>query len=78
MSEGTIDYVTDLLRRSAVPHAKDAAAAFMILIVEGTVQHAVWDGGDPAELDRQTVYRVGLFLDGTKGGVKLKPNIVDQ
>lgn len=67
MSEGTIGYVTGLLERSGVPRAGDAAAAFMILIVEGTVQHAVWDGGDPAELDRQTAYRVRLFLDGARG-----------
>jgi AcrR family transcriptional regulator len=72
MSEGTIDYVTDLLRRSGVLRSEDAAAAFMILIVEGTVQHAVWDGGDTAELNRQTAYRVRLFLDGAKPGGRLK------
>jgi len=66
MAEGTIGYVTDLLARHKVPRAGDAAAAFMILIVEGTVQHAVWDGGDPGELDRQTAYRVRLFLDGAR------------
>jgi TetR/AcrR family transcriptional regulator, mexJK operon transcriptional repressor len=68
MSEGTIGYVADLLSRHRVPRAEDAAAAFMILIVEGTVQHAVWDGGDAAELDRQTAYRVRLFLEGAKAG----------
>ncbi len=69
MSAGTIGYVTDLLRRTLrggapVPDAEDAAAAFMILVVEGTVQIAIWDAPDDAEFERQIAYRVGLFLRG--------------
>ena len=73
MGAGTIDYVTDLLQRrlnggAPVPDAEDAAAAFMILVVEGTVQLAVWDSPDEAEFERQLAYRVGLFLKGAKAG----------
>jgi AcrR family transcriptional regulator len=69
MGAGTIGYVTDLLERrlrigAPVPDAEDAAAAFMILVVEGTVQLAVWDTPDEAEFERQLEYRVRLFLRG--------------
>lgn len=69
MGVATIGYVTDLLRRrlrsgEPVPDAEDAAAAFMILIVEGTIQLVVWDSPDEAEFERQLVYRVRLFLRG--------------
>ncbi len=69
MGAATIGYVTDLLNRrlrggAAVPDAEDAAAAFMILVVEGTVQLAVWDTPDDAEFERTLAYRVRLFLRG--------------
>ena len=73
MRAGTIGYITDLLRRrlrngAAVPDAADAAAAFMILIVEGSVQLAVWDNPDEAEFERQIAYRTRLFLQGAEAG----------
>ena len=69
MSAGSIGYITDLLTRrlrggAPVPDAEDAAAAFMILVVEGTVQLAVWDTPDDAEFERTLAYRVKLFLKG--------------
>ena len=71
MGAATIGYVTDLLRRrlrggAEVPDVDDAAAAFMILIVEGTIQSVVWEGPDDAEFERQLAYRVRLFLRGAE------------
>jgi AcrR family transcriptional regulator len=73
MGAGTIDYVTDLLRRrlrdgDPVPDAEDAAAAFMILIVEGSIQSVVWESPDDAEFSRNLAYRVNLFLNGARKG----------
>ena len=72
MGAATIGYVIDLLRRrlrdgAPVPDAEDAAAAFMILMVEGTVQSVVWENPDEAEFERQIAYRVKLFLNGARG-----------
>lgn len=69
-ASATIGYLTDLFRRrlrpgaDSVPDAVDAAAAFIILVVEGSVQLAIWGPADDAEFDRQIRYRVGLFLNG--------------
>lgn len=70
MSGATIGYVADLLARrlpggKSDAEAQDAAAAFMILAVEGTIQLLLWDGAcDAAEIERQLAYRVRLFLKG--------------
>lgn len=68
----TIDFITELLRaqlrpeQDDVPDARDAAAAFMILVVIGSVQLAVWSHMEPGDHDRQVAYRVRLFLDGAR------------
>lgn len=69
MSAGTVDYVADLLQRhlrdgDPVPDAADAAATFMILMVEGAIQQMVWDQVDEQEAERVLAYRVQLFIKG--------------
>ena len=68
-AQPTIGYVTDLFRRRLRPgmdvrDAEDAAAAFLILVVEGSVQLAVWSQMHDDDFDRQIVYRTRLFLHG--------------
>ena len=66
----TIGYLADLFRRrlrpgaTGVPDAEDAAAAFIILIVDGSVQLAIWGPRADDEFERQIRYRVRLFLHG--------------
>jgi AcrR family transcriptional regulator len=78
-AQSTIDYVTDLFRRrlraptsdgiaADVPDAADAAAAFLILVVEGSIQLAVWGRMRPDDFDRQIAYRTRLFLRGARAG----------
>lgn len=78
----TVGYLTDLFSRrlrpgaAEVPDAADAAAAFVILVVQGSIQLAVW--GDlpqshlahslDEEFARQIVYRTRLFLSGAQAG----------
>lgn len=68
-AQPTLGYLTDLFRRrlrpgQPVPDAEDAAAAFLILVVEGSIQLAVWGQTPDADFDRQVAYRVRLFLRG--------------
>ena len=69
-AQTTIDYLTDLFRRrlrpgtNEVPDAEDAAAAFPILVVEGSIQLAVWGRMADDDFARQIAYRVRLFLKG--------------
>ena len=68
-AQPTIGYLTNLLRRrlrggKPVPDAEDAAAAFMILVVEGSVQLAVWGKMPENDFDRQLAYRTRVFLRG--------------
>ena len=66
----TLGYITDLLERrlrpdaATVPDAHDAAASFLILVVEGSVQLALWGQMAPDDYDRQIRYRTRLFLQG--------------
>lgn len=68
-AEPTIGYLTQLFRRrlrpgEEVPDAEDAAAAFLILVVEGSVQLSVWGQMAPEDFERQVRYRTRLFLRG--------------
>ncbi|MCT2401559.1 TetR/AcrR family transcriptional regulator [Novosphingobium mangrovi (ex Huang et al. 2023)] len=69
-AEPTLGYLTDLLARrlrpdaDSVPDARDAAASFLILVVEGSVQLALWGQMSPDDFDRQIAYRTRLFLKG--------------
>jgi AcrR family transcriptional regulator len=71
-AQPTIGYLTDLFRRRLRPgageiaDAEDAAAAFLILVVEGSIQLAVWGKMPDADFDRQIVYRTRLFLTGAR------------
>lgn len=71
-AQTTIDYLTDLFRRRLrapgedTSDAADAATAFLILVVEGSIQLAVWGRIADADFDRQVAYRVRLFLDGAR------------
>jgi TetR/AcrR family transcriptional repressor of mexJK operon len=71
-AQPTIGYLTDLFRRrlrpgaAEVPDAEDAAAAYLILVVEGSVQLAVWGSMKPDDFDRQIAYRTRLFLHGAQ------------
>ncbi len=47
-----------------MPDAHDAAASFLILVVEGSVQLALWGQIAPDDYDRQIRYRTRLFLKG--------------
>jgi TetR/AcrR family transcriptional regulator, mexJK operon transcriptional repressor len=69
-AQTTLDYLTDLFRRrlrpgdDEVPDAEDAATAFLILVVEGSIQLAVWGRMPDDDFERQIAYRVRLFLKG--------------
>ncbi|MCJ2177164.1 TetR/AcrR family transcriptional regulator [Novosphingobium album (ex Hu et al. 2023)] len=71
-AEPTIGYLTDLLQRrlrpdaGSVPDARDAAASFLILVVEGSVQLTLWNQMSPDDYDRQILYRTRLFLHGAQ------------
>ncbi len=71
-AQSTIDYLADLFRRrlrpdeDAVADAEDAAAAFLILVVEGSIQLAIWGRASAGDFDRQVAYRVRLFLNGAR------------
>ena len=71
-AQPTIGYLTDLFRRrlrpgeQAIADAEDAAAAYLILVVEGSVQLAVWGRMAPGDFDRQIIYRTRLFLNGAR------------
>lgn len=83
--EGTaqpaLAYLEDLFRRRLRPEgadsgdARDAAMAFLILLVEGSVQLAAWRNMADEEFDRQIAYRTRLFLHGaTHAGRQLNEN----
>jgi hypothetical protein len=67
-----LTYLKDLfsrrLRPGSVPisDADDAAAAYLLLVVEGSAQWAAWRKVDEHEFDRQIVYRTRLFLHGAQ------------
>jgi len=69
-AEPTIGYLTDLFERrlrpgaETVPDARDAAAGFLILVVEGSVQLTLWNQMSPDDYERQILYRTRLFLHG--------------
>lgn len=69
-AQPTLGYLTELFRRRLrpgaddIPDAHDAAAAYLILVVEGSVQLAVWGQMAPDDFDRQIIYRTRLFLRG--------------
>lgn len=68
----TIDFIASLFRERLRPagsdmsDVNDAAAAFMILVVVGSVQLAVWSHMAPDDHDRQVAYRTRLFLNGAQ------------
>jgi AcrR family transcriptional regulator len=72
--EGTaqqaLGFLEDLFRRRLRPggagpgEVSDAAMAFLILLVEGSVQLAAWRNLSDEEFDRQIAYRTRLFLHG--------------
>lgn len=72
MAQPTIGYLSDLFRRrlrvndKQVVDAEDAAAAFLLLIVEGSIQLTVWGQTPDDELERQIAYRTRLFLKGAQ------------
>lgn len=74
-AQTTIDYLTDLFSRRLVPGAgdgraaADAASAFLTLVVEGSIQLAIWRRTPDDDFDRQVVYRVRLFLRGAQAAV---------
>jgi TetR/AcrR family transcriptional regulator, mexJK operon transcriptional repressor len=70
-TDAVLTFLTDLFRRRvrpenpANPYASDAAQAFMYLIVSGPAGVRLLDVPlDDAEIDRQTVFGVRLFLHG--------------
>lgn len=66
----TLAYLEDLFDRrlrsagAGPARSQDAALAFLILIVEGSFQMTAWGRLSDAEMDRQVLYRVRLFLNG--------------
>ena len=70
MTEPTAGFLTDVFRTRLRPEgqdvsdAADAAAAFIILVVIGSVQLATWSQMAPDDHERQIVYRTRLFLRG--------------
>jgi AcrR family transcriptional regulator len=68
----TLSYLEDLFRRRLLPAppsptaVKDAALAFLILLVEGSYQMTAWSRLSDEEFDRQVVYRTRLFLNGAR------------
>jgi AcrR family transcriptional regulator len=79
VAQPTLDYLTDLFGRRLRPDvpgisdATDAAVAFLLLLVEGSVQLAVWQKISDDEFDRQIVYRTRLFLNGARSKTLEKP-----
>ena len=70
-AQSTLSYLTDLFARRLRPgmevtDAADAAAAFLLLVVQGSVQAIAWQMASDAEFDRQIVYRTRLFLEGAR------------
>lgn len=71
-AQSTISYLVDLFTRRLRPgdpemtDAVDAAAAFLILVVQGSVQAIAWQMASDDEFDRQIVYRTRLFLEGAR------------
>lgn len=69
-AQPTLAYLTDLFERrlrpgaTSVSDAADAAVAFLLLVMEGSVQWGLWRKISDAEFDRQIVYRTRLFLHG--------------
>ncbi len=78
-AQPTIGYLTELFRRRLRPgagpisDASDAAAAFLILVVEGSVQLAVWGQMPHEDFDRQIIYRTRLFLRGALADPEIEP-----
>lgn len=75
--EGTaqqaLSFLEDLFRRrlrapgADVSDAADAAMAYLILLIEGSVQLAAWRQISDDEFDRQIAYRTRLFVRGAAG-----------
>lgn len=71
-AEPALDFLKDLFRRRLraetlqTSDAEDAAAAYLLLVVEGSVQWAAWRKIADDEFDRQIVYRTRLFLHGAR------------
>lgn len=71
-AEPTLGYLTELFERRLrpeaqdIPDARDAAASFLILVVEGSVQLSLWNQMAPDDFDRQILYRTRLFLKGAQ------------
>ena len=71
-AQPALDYLKDLFRRRLRPEimeisdADDAAAAYLLLVVEGSAQWAAWRKVADDEFDRQIVYRTRLFLYGAR------------
>ena len=71
-AEPALGYLKDLFRRRLRPEvteisdAEDAAAAYLLLVVEGSAQWAAWRKIADDEFDRQIVYRTRLFLHGAR------------
>lgn len=71
-AQPALDYLRDLFQRRLRPEmtqisdADDAAAAYLLLVVEGSAQWAAWRKVADDEFDRQIVYRTRLFLHGAR------------
>lgn len=73
MAEPTSGYLADLFRRRLrpgqdVPDAEDAAGAFLLMVVLGSVQSTAWESVSHADFDRHIIYRTRLFLTGARDG----------
>lgn len=77
-AQTVIGYLTDLFRRrlrpgeAEIPDAEDAASAFLILVLEGSIQLVIWRRVPDEDLDRQITYRTRLFLKGAQEPPPLK------
>ena len=64
----TVPCITELFQSRLWPdnarQAEDAALAFLILVVEGSVQMLAWGDIPDEEFDRQIDFRTGVFLRG--------------
>lgn len=73
-TEPTLQYLADLFRRNLCEPddedgARDAAQAFLSLVVGGPASNAAWGMRlDPASVDRHVRYSVHLFLHGAVRG----------
>jgi TetR/AcrR family transcriptional regulator, mexJK operon transcriptional repressor len=71
-TQQTIAYLADLFTRrkgGVMPDAEDAAVAFLNLVVGGPARNAAWGMDTPEEdIERQTDYRVGVFMHGVFAG----------